>query len=46
MPKNDSPSYSSYSLLNNIENENISFILKNPLNIMLREKYEINEEEK
>ena len=45
MPKYDSPSYSSYSLLNNIENENISFILKNPLNIMLREKYEINEDE-
>jgi hypothetical protein len=45
MPKDDSPSYSSYSLLNNIEKENISFILKNPLNIMLREKYEINEEE-
>jgi hypothetical protein len=45
MPKYDSPSYSSYSLLNNIGNENISFILKNPLNIMLREKYEINEDE-
>jgi hypothetical protein len=45
MPKDDCPSYSSYSLLNNIENENISFILKSPLNIMLREKYEINGEE-
>ena len=39
MPKNDCPSYSSYSLLKNIEKENISFISKLPLNIMIREKY-------
>jgi len=45
MPKNDSPSYSPFSLLNNIENENISFVLKNPLNIMIRETYEVNGEE-
>ena len=45
MPKNDSPSYSSSSLLKNISNENISFICKSPLNIMIREKNEINEEE-
>ena len=37
-PKNDSPSYHSSSLLKNIENENISFICKSPLNIMIREK--------
>ena len=45
MPKDDSPSYSSFSLLNCIENENISFVLKNPMNIMIREKYEKNGEE-
>jgi hypothetical protein len=39
MPKNDCPSYSSYSLLKNIEREKISFISKLPLNIMIREKY-------
>ena len=33
-------SYDSYSLLGNIEKERISFILKNPLNIMLIQKYE------
>lgn len=43
-PKFDSPSYSSTSLLKNIENENISFISKNLLNIMLI-KNEKNEEE-
>ena len=31
--------------IENIENENISFICKNSLNIMLREKYETYEEE-
>jgi len=36
-PKNDSPSYCPNSLLKNVENENISFISKNSLNIMLRE---------
>ena len=43
VPKNDYPSFSSSSLLKNIENENISFICKNSLNIMLREKYETDE---
>ena len=38
IPKNDSPSYHSSSLLKNIENDNISFICKSPLNIMIREK--------
>ena len=42
-PKIDCPSFSSSSLLKNIENENISFICKNPLNIMLREQYETDE---
>lgn len=45
MPKNDSPSYSSSSILKNLQNENISFICKSPLNIMIREKNEIYEEE-
>ena len=45
MPKNDSPSYNSSSLLKNIPNENICFICKSPLNIMIREKNEINEKE-
>ena len=39
-PKDDLPCFSSSSLLNIIENNNISFISKNPLNIMLREKYD------
>ena len=39
MPKSDSPSYSSSSLLKNIEKENISFVSKLPLNIMIREKF-------
>ena len=43
-PKDDSPFFPSSSLLNIIENDNISFISKNPLNIMLREKYENCEE--
>ena len=41
IPKSDCPSFSSFSLLKNIENENISFISKNSLNIMLREKDEL-----
>lgn len=41
IPKSDCPSFSSFSLLKNIENENISFISKNTLNIMLREKDEL-----
>lgn len=55
LPKFDSPSYSSSSLIKNIENENISFISKNPLNILLmkkernyeesKSKYQIDEEE-
>ena len=39
MPKSDCPSYSSSSLLKNIEKENISFVSKLPLNIMIREKF-------
>ena len=42
-PKLDSPSFSPKSLLKYIDNEKISFISKCPLNIMLREKMEINE---
>ena len=45
MPKNDCPSYSSSSLLKNIENENISFIPKQKLSIMLLEKLETDEKE-
>lgn len=39
-PKFDLPSYDSYSLLENIVKERISFVSKNPLNIMLIQKYE------
>ena len=39
MPKSDCPNYSSSSLLKNIEKENISFVSKLPLNIMIREKF-------
>lgn len=39
IPKSDCPSYSSSSLLKNIEKENISFVSKLPLNIMIREKF-------
>jgi len=42
MPKSDCPSYSSSSLLKNIEKENISFVSKLPLNIMIRIKVFIN----
>ena len=54
MPKTDCPSFSSSALLKNIEKENISFVSKNNLNIMLLEKfdsyepsskYEIDDEE-
>ena len=41
LPKTDFPSFSPKSLLKNIENKNVSFIVKNPLNIMIREKCEI-----
>lgn len=41
-PKNDSPNYSHTTLLKNIQTENISFISKNPLNILLREIDEEN----
>ena len=44
VPKIDCPSFSSSSLLKNIENEKISFVSKNQLNIMLREKYEKDQE--
>ena len=37
-PKLDFPSFSSNSLLNNINNKKISFMCKNPLNLMVREK--------
>ena len=38
--KNELPAYSSNSLLDIIPNEKISFVSKNPLNIMLIEKYD------
>ncbi len=41
-PKDDCPSYSSNSLLENVDNKMISFISKNSFNIMLREKLEEN----
>ena len=41
-PKNDNPSYSPNSLLKYIDNNKISFVSKSPLNIMLIEKYEEN----
>ena len=44
-PKFESESFSSKSLLNNIKSKRISFMSKNPLNIMLREKTETNKEE-
>lgn len=44
MPKFDSPSFSPSSLLKNIQNENLSFVCKKALNIMLIEKFEENEE--
>ena len=44
-PKSDSPSYSPNSLLKNIDKNKISFVSKSPLNIMLIEKFEENEEE-
>lgn len=45
MPKNDSPSYSSNSLLKNIDKKFLSFVSKSPLNIMLIEQFETNENE-
>lgn len=44
-PKKDYPSYSSSSLLETITNDKISFISKNPLNIMLTEKYNDHKKE-
>ena len=41
-PKNDCPSFSSNSLLENFDNKLISFISKNSLNVMIREKIEEN----
>lgn len=46
LPKTDLPHYSSNSLLKNINNETISFISKNTLNIMLFEKYDVEIENK
>ena len=43
MPKTDCPSFSSSALLKNIEKENISFVSKNNLNIMLLEKFDSDE---
>ena len=45
VPKKDSKSYFSESLLKNMDNKIISFIAKNPLNIMLRENIETKVEE-
>jgi len=45
IPKNDGIIYSSESLLNNLDSKQISFMAKNPLNIMLREKIETKIEE-
>ena len=45
VPKEDCPSFSPFSLLKYIENENISFICKNSINIMLREKHDTYDEE-
>ena len=41
-PKDDCPSFSSNSLLENVDNKLISFISKNSLNVMIREKFEEN----
>lgn len=41
-PKNDCPSFSPKSLLENVDNKLISFISKSSLNIMIREKIEEN----
>ena len=41
-PKNDCPSFSANSLLENVDNKLISFISKNSFNVMLREKVEEN----
>ena len=40
MPKNDSPSYSPYSLLKNVDKKIFSFMSKSPLNIILIEKFD------
>ena len=45
IPKFKSKSFCSESLLKNIDNKQISFMAKNPLNIMLREKNETKLEE-
>lgn len=44
-PKFDSDIFSSQFLLNNINSKKIYFLVKNPLNIMFREKYESDKEE-
>ena len=43
--KKESENYSPESLLKNIDNKKISFIVKNSFNIMFREKNESNKEE-
>ena len=43
LPKLDFPSFSPKSLLKNIEDKKLSIIVKNPLNIMIRENFEIKE---
>ena len=44
-PLKDIPEFSSNSLLNNIDTQNLSFISKTPLNIMVREKIESEKDE-
>lgn len=46
MPKYDLPNYYAKSLLYNIEKEVICFIPKDPINILLIEKYDNIEQEK
>ena len=43
-PLDDTPSFSSDSLIKNIERKKLSFVSKTPLNIMIREKIESKEE--
>jgi hypothetical protein len=43
-PLDDTPSFSSDSLIKNIERKKLSFVYKTPLNIMIREKIESKEE--
>lgn len=45
IPKKDSESFPSDTLLKNFDSKKISFIAKSPLNIMIREKMETTKEE-